>query len=199
MEQFDRVNHGALRSRLARRIVRDHFPDDALADDSLLRPRKRGHGFIKELPAFVQQLRDDGVDIAVAVVDTDDTLIGERGRLLQEAKARCMELGVATCIADGLAVRAVEAWLLADEAAIFRILDGDRASVTFPAPEQEPIPKATLNQIVRTLTAGREVSFVSFADELAEMIDLHTLRQKCRHFDDFARNLINCVRQWQRL
>lgn len=65
-------------------------------------------------------VRDDGVDIAVAVVDTDNTLIGERGRLLQAAKARCTELGIATCIADGLAVRALEAWLLADEATVFR-------------------------------------------------------------------------------
>lgn len=183
--------------RLVRRTVRAHFPDVVLAADSVLRPRKRGHGFIKELPAFIRQLRDDGVDIAVAVVDTDNTLIGERGRLLQAAKARCTELGIATCIADGLAVRALEAWLLADEATVFSVFDGDRASILFPSPERDPLPKNTLNQIVRTLTDGREVSFVSFADKLADEIDLPTLRRKCPHFEDFADNLITCVRQWQ--
>jgi len=184
---------------LARRVVLESFPETALAQASVLRPSKRGHGFIRELPTFARQLRDDGVDVVVAVVDTDATQINERLRLLREAKQRCAELGVAVCIAEGLAVRSLEAWLLADEAAVFSVFDGDRASVKFPSPEHDPMPKSTLNRIVRTLTAGREVSFASFADELAEAIRLPVLRQKCPHFDEFVRNLVNCVRERQRL
>jgi hypothetical protein len=184
---------------LARRVVAESFPAVALASDSVLRPSKRGHGFVGELPTFVRQLQGDGVHIVVAVVDTDSTQIGERLRLLRDAKQRCTELGMAVCIAEGLAVRALEAWLLADEAAIFRLFDGDRSSVTFSSPEHDPAPKSTLNRIVRLLTAGREVTFASYAAELAEAIRLPVLRQRCSHFDEFAHTLINCVREWQRL
>jgi len=184
---------------LAQRLISEYDPQIILATNSVLRPRKRGHGFIQELPTFASQLRDDSVDILVAVVDTDNTQIGERRRLLQEAKRRCAELGLAVCIADGLAVRSLEAWLLADEAAAFAVFDGERSNVLFPSPEQDPTPKATLNRIVRTLTSGQEVSFAPFAGELAQEIRLATLRQRCSHFDEFARNLINCVKEWQRL
>jgi hypothetical protein len=183
----------------ARRIVEERFPTLSLAGVSVLRPRKRGHGFVSELPAFARQLQDERVDIMVAVVDTDDRQVSERRRLLREAKERCSHLRIPLCLAEGLAVRQLEAWLLADELAIFRVFDGDRAGVAFPNPEQEPDPKATLNHIVRTLTDGREVTFVPFADELAAAIRLAVLSQRCPHFDEFARNLINCVREWQRL
>ena len=184
---------------LARRVVEESFTTVALASNSVLRPSKRGHGFVSELPTFARQLQADGVHIVAAVVDTDSTQIGERLRLLREAKQRCTELGIAICIAEGLAVHGLEAWLLADEAAIFKVFDGDRSSVIFPSPEHDPAPKSTLNRIIRLLTVGREVTFASYAAELAEAIRLLVLRQKCPHFDEFARNLIICVREWQRL
>ncbi len=184
---------------LSRRLVSDHFADIALSEDSVLRPRKRGHGFIREMPAFARQLIDDGAHVLVAVVDTDDTQIGERLKLLRETVQRCAELSRPICIAEGMAVRSLEAWLLADETAIFQIFDGDRANVNFPSPERDPDPKTRLNQIVRTLTSGREITFAPFANELAMSIRLVTLRQKCPHFDEFARNFINCVKEWRRL
>lgn len=183
---------------LARRLISEAFQDVTLAPDAELRPRKRGHGFIKELPALARQLRDVDVDMLVVVVDTDQTQLRERKALLEEAKSRCAERQIPVCIADGLAVRSLEAWLLADEEAIFRTFDGDRAGLTFPRCEQDPVPKQTLNQIVRKLTDGREISFASYARELSEAIRLNILRQRCPHFDEFARNLINCVREQQR-
>ncbi len=184
---------------LSLRVVGQTFPDVAIAPNSILRPRKRGHGFVRDLPIFARQLREDDVDIVIAVVDTDDTRIGERLGLLREAKERCEQLNIAVCIAEGLAVRSVEAWLLADSKAIFRVFDGDQASVSFPAPENDPAPKRTLNDIVRTLTDGREVTFVPFAEELTAGIQLSVLRRRCKHFDEFARNLTNCVKEWQRI
>jgi hypothetical protein len=163
-----------------------------------LRPRKRGHGFIKELPAFARQLYDNGAAVAVAVVDTDNTRIGERRDLLRAAIAQCETQRIPICIAEGLAVHSLEAWLLADERAILTVFDGDSASVQFPNPEADRNPKTTLNQIVRTLTDGREVTFANFAQDLAEIVRLDVLRQRCQQFDEFARNLINCVRAWQR-
>jgi hypothetical protein len=181
---------------LARRIVTEQFPAIELAPDATRRPRKRGHGFIKELPVFARQLYDDGAAIVVAVVDTDNTRLGERRGLLHEAQAKC---GIPICIAEGLAVRSLEAWLLADARAIDTVFDGDLARVQFPNPETDLTPKETLNQIVRSLTNGREVTFATFACELAEAIRLDVLRQRCPQFDEFVRNLIKCVKEWQRI
>ena len=183
---------------LSWRVIHAYSADIELAREEL-RPRKRGHGFVKELPTFVAQLNDKGVDIVVAVVDTDTARVGERRGLLADARRRCAEMGLPVCIADGLAVHALEAWLLADEVAIFEVFDGDRRTVTFASCENDRTPKATLNSIVRTLTEGQEISFVTHADELAQKIELSLLRQRCQHFDEFARNLLNCVREWQRL
>lgn len=184
--------------RLSHRVILEKFPDISLADDSILRPRKKGHGFISELPTFARQLRLDDVDILIAVVDTDNTHVRERHKLLQIAKQKCEDQGIPICIADGLAVRKLEAWLLADSEAIFHVFDGDKRGVTFPPPEEEADPKSTLNRIVRTLTEGREVTFASFAEELSTAIDLQVLRKRCKHFDNFASTLLDCVKAWQR-
>ncbi len=183
---------------LARRLISEIFPDIVLVADSVLRPRKHGHGFVKELPTLARQLRAiDNTDILVAVVDTDNAQINDRRKLLVAIKEQCANEQIAICIAEGLAVRNLEAWLLADAQAIFKVFDGDKGAVTFPSPEDEPDPKGKLNQFVRVLTEGREVTFASFAVELTEAIRLPLLRQRCGQFDEFARNLTNCVRQWQ--
>ena len=184
---------------LAQRIIKAEFPDLEIAT-SERRLRKTGHGFIKELPSFARQLNsDDDAAIVVAVVDTDNTRINERRTLMREAKDRCSQLSIPVCVADGLAVHSMEAWLLADERAIFQLFDGDRSEVEFHNAEDDVNPKETLNRIVQTLTEGREITFATYARELAEAIRLINLRDSCQHFDDFAGNLINCVREWQRV
>ena len=184
---------------LTRRVIQDYAPNVTFQSDSILHPRKRGHGFVQELPTFARQLQDDNVDIVIAVVDTDNTRINERRELLQKAKQHCVDNGIPICIADGLAVHALEAWLLADESALFAVFDGDRQRVQFPSPEREVEPKAYLNRIVQELTDGQEVSFVPFATELSEQIRLDVLRQRCGYFDEFARNLINCTKHLERI
>jgi hypothetical protein len=183
---------------LSRRMINTYRPDLELTWVEL-RPRKRGHGFVKELPTFAAQLNDRAIDIVVAVVDTDNARVGERRGLLDDAKRRCVEMSLPVCIADGLAVHALEAWLLADETAVFEVFDGDRRLVSFPACENQPNPKDALNSIVRALTEGQEISFVNRAADLAEKVDLQIVRQRCHHFDEFARTLLNCVKEWERL
>ncbi len=185
--------------RMARRVIAALCPAPELSPDSTLRPRERGHGFVKKLPMFAQQMREDGVDIVVAVVDTDNTWIGERRQLLRDAKSKCKQSS-AVCLADGLAVRKLEAWLLSDRKALLNVFGGGRGGkVDVPDnPEEDPDPKGTLNRIVRVLTDGREISFVPSAEKLADAICLDLLRKKCPHFDDFAKTLLDCVRERQR-
>ena len=185
--------------RLAHRIILEGFPHIEFEADSVLRPRKRGHGFVSELPVFARQLQDDGAHVMAAVVDTDDTQVNDRLHRLQQSKECCRGLDIFLCIAEGLAVRKMEAWLLADEGAIFQVYDGNRAGINFAAPEQDPDPKTTLNRLVRSLTEGRELSYASSAEDLANAISLDLLRQRCPHFHDFAQRLTGCVREWERL
>jgi hypothetical protein len=184
---------------LALRIIHEYDSNIPTALLSPLRPRKRGHGFIKELPTFIRQLNDEAIDIAVAVVDTDDTRVNERRKMLKEAGEECEKNGIPVYLAYGIAVHALEAWLYADPNALFDIYDGNRSSIQFPNPENDQTPKLTLNRIIRVLTNEQEVSFISRAADLTNRIDLSILGKTCRHFNDFRDNLIGCVKRWQQV
>ena len=181
---------------LTRRLIADEFPALALQCDTVIRPRKTGHGFISELPTFAATLRAAGCDALVAVVDSDAPKAVERLNRLREAKRKCEERGIPLCIAEGVAVRAIEAWLLSDDAALFAIFGGERAKWISPNPEQLPEPKVTLNTLVRQQSGGNEVSFASYAGDIAKQMDLALLRRRCPSFDRLATNILNCVRLW---
>lgn len=181
---------------LTRRLVSAEFPELPLRCETVIRPRKTGHGFISELPTFAATLRSSGCDALVAVVDSDAPKAVERMNRLREAKIKCEERGIALCIAEGVAVRTIEAWLLSDDAALHQIFGGERARWILPQPESLPEPKVTLNTLVRQQSGGREVSFASYAGDIALQMDVAHLRRRCPSFDRLASNILNCVRQW---
>jgi len=183
---------------LVRRLVAEIYPAIVLSSPTTLRPREHGHGFIKRLPILARQMQGEGVHILVAVVDANDRFVSERRRLLQEAQEQCRGQ-VSLCLATGLAVHALEAWLL-DSEALFAVFDGRRADLpSWPSPDRVDNPKATLNQAVRALTGGRELGFSSFADDLAQAVRLNALRRNCTAFQDFVESLSACIREWERL
>ena len=182
---------------LTRRLLKSEFPQLSLASDSILRPRKRGHGFINELPTFATQLRLDGCDLLVAVVDSDNTRASERLNLLKAAKTKCEVRNIALCIAEGVAVHAVEAWLLADGEALHAVFGGERALCEHHSPETIDEPKTHLNTLVRQLSEGVEVSFASYSEDIANKVRLNLLRRRCPHFDVLAQNILNCARTLQ--
>lgn len=180
---------------LTSRLLAAEFPDLQTQSDTVIRPRKTGHGFIKELPTFAATIRAAGCDMLVAVVDSDAPKAPERLQRLRDAKSLC-ERDIPICVAEGLAIRSIESWLLADDAALFSTFGGDRNKWVFPNPESLEEPKITLNTLVRQQSEGSEVSFAFYAGDLAEKIDIELLRRRCSRFDRLARNIINCVRQW---
>ena len=181
---------------LTRRLIAEEFPDLLLQNDTVIRPRKTGHGFISELPTFAATIRAAGCDMLVAVVDSDTLRASQRLQRLRDAKAVC-EGKVPICVAEGVAVRAIESWLLADDAALHATFGGDRHKWVFPNPENLDMPKTMLNTLVRQQSGGSEVSFASYAGDVAARIDIELLRRRCSSFDRLARNIINCVRQWK--
>lgn len=184
---------------LTRRLLEEHFPDLPLQQDTVIRPRKTGHGFISELPTFATTVQATGCDLLVAVVDSDAPKAADRLNRLREAKEKCAGRGIALCIAEGVAIRAVEAWLLSDDAALYAIFGGERARWITTNPETLEAPKITLNTLVRQQSGGNEVSFASYAGDIASQMDMALLRRRCPSFDQLARNIVNCVRQWMLL
>lgn len=180
---------------LTRRLLEENFPDLPLEEETIIRPRKTGYGFISELPTFAATLSAAGCDMLVAVVDSDAPKATERLNRLREAKAKCEERAISLCIAEGVAIRAIEAWLLADDAALYSIFGGERARWVSPHPENLEAPKATLNTLVRQQSGGSEVSFASYAGDIAALLNLDLLRRRCSSFAQLAQNIINCVRQ----
>jgi|GEM_PF-2630840 hypothetical protein len=184
---------------LVKRLVTEMYPQITLAPHATRRPRERGHGFIKRLPVLAKQMQGEGVHILVAVVDTDDQFLSERRRLLQEAQEECRRGPIALCLATGLAVQALEAWLM-DPEALFAVFNGRRSNLpSWPSPERLKNPKAHLNQAVRALTERRELGFSFFASELAQNVRLDFLRRNCSAFRGFVESLSACIREWQRL
>ncbi len=176
---------------LTEKLIREVAPEVQLTR-SERRARRRGYGFIKELPSLVKRLEDDRVDVLVAVVDTDDTRINERLSAMREAIDDCQLTPIS--FATGLAVRSVEAWLLADEQAIGMALGGVAVNRQ-PDPERIDNPKVHLQRLISDLTGGVEFSVEAYADEIAGHTDLRVLRNRCRHFDLLATEIVNCVRQ----
>ncbi len=158
---------------------------------------KRGHGLIAALPDDVLVLNELGAAIIVSVVDSDDTRITTRLTALR--KARELAQPSPLCFALGVAVRSIEAWLLADEqairAALLEFTYGDQAVPRQPAPETLPNPKVHLNHLIVELTNNIEPSADRFVEVIAEHIDLQILRDRCPQFDALATEMINCVRQ----
>lgn len=179
---------------LTRRLLAEQFPDLQIQEDTVIRPRTTGHGFITELPTFAFTLRAAGCDLLVAVVDSDAPKATDRLNRLREAKEKCAGRGIPICIAEGVAIRAIEAWLLSDDAALHAIFGGERSKWIFPNPESLQSPKVTLNTLVRQQSNGNEVSFASYAGDIAAKMDVALLRRRCPSFDQLARNILNCVR-----
>jgi hypothetical protein len=183
---------------LTERIIEKYDNSITLEKPSKRRPRQKGNGFIKHLPKLAKNLVDDDVDILVAVVDADVKYGSERRKLLSEVKEKCSGDNIALCIADGLAINALEAWLLADENALFKIYDGSLPPQKTKDPEKETNPKEVLSKIILKLTEGIESSYTSRANELANEIDLQILKDRCGSFGAFATNIINCLKKLKR-
>ncbi|MFQ5859136.1 MAG: DUF4276 family protein [Anaerolineae bacterium] len=162
---------------------------------------RRGHGLIASLPADAEVLRELEAEIIVAIVDTDNTRVMECLTTLRDARDRVQPSPL--CFALGVAVRSIEAWLLADEQAIrAALIDdtyGDQAVPRQPAPETLPDPKTHLNNLISDLTDGIEPGVDPFAEAIAEHIDLQALRDRCPRFDGLATEFVNCVRRVLRI
>ncbi|MBI1926383.1 DUF4276 family protein [Candidatus Poribacteria bacterium] len=161
---------------------------------SVRRTRRRGHGFVKELPQLVRSLESDETDILVAIVDADaPKLMNERLNLLRETIEKLQPSPI--CFVMGVAVKSLESWLLADEHAI-RLAVGVAYVPQQPAPEGIDAPKTYLDKLIRNLSDGREFSIGRLTNEIASALDLQRFKSRCSHFEQIAQELNRCLQRF---
>ena len=175
---------------LVQRLAADFDPTLHLVT-SPVRARKHGFGFIKELPEILRRASAESVDVLVCVVD-GNSKPSERIKDLREGVEGAGPLPVR--VVSGVAVRAMEAWLLADEGAISAALAGRPAVPKQAEPRSPRDPKAVLQKLIAEATAGDEFLTDAIGAAIAAQMDLRLARDRCPDLDDFARVLTSAFR-----
>jgi Domain of unknown function (DUF4276) len=176
---------------LVRRLLEEKLGREVKEWEMESKPLPRVNRRSPTLSGYEHKVRDaiidariSGCTAVVVVVDRDGTRPGMRLTALADGRAHAERDGEALAgkTAIGVAVETVEAWLLADEAALNAALDPDPPAVTTPSPEQldgpartETHPKTCLRQLLDR--SRREVSWPY--DEIAERVRLDLLAARC--------------------
>lgn len=174
------LRRGALRV-FVQRILGAHLgrriEDSEIRGDRLPRLNSGG-GYPRKVRAAID-LHSGECNLLVIVVDRDGHT--ERLRLLQLGRDDAEVTGnpLAAFTVVGIAQEMIEAWLLADPAALSSILQTRGAE---SSPEDLPDPKSRLDELIDS--ARRAVG--ETYDELAKRADLQTIRDRCGHFDRLA-------------
>ena len=97
-------------------------------------------------------------------------------------------------LAYGIAMQELEAWMLADEKAFLSIIGGRlRRKKWLTHPEKIDDPKAHIRDLIKDSTGDFRYLFSDYVEQLAETIDLETLKQCCPRFADFAGRLLEVI------
>jgi hypothetical protein len=135
-------------------------------------------GYQKRALAWMNFAETEGFDAVVIVIDQDK----ETGRVAQFAKAQAdQRLSIPRAL--GVAIRTIDAWMLADEVALSKALE--HTVSTQPAPEGIPDPK----QVAADLLAesDRPLSQTKMYSKVSTTADLQRIRERCpKGFDPFA-------------
>lgn len=143
--------------------------------------RGKGGGFFKRALAWMREAQNGGYDAVVLVIDED----GDRARQGQFDEAQDSDL-FAVRRALGIAIRTFDAWMLADETAISRVLDTviDRQ----PDPEKNKNPKSSCAEILAH--CGYPMSQTDFYAAVADALEITVLAGRCpKGFAPFASRL----------
>jgi hypothetical protein len=138
--------------------------------------RGKGGGFTKRALAWLRFAVQEKADALVLLIDEDNKI--ERHQEIDAAQ----ESGVfALPRAMGVAIRTFDAWMLADEAALARVLGGPINRQKDPESIRDP--KAVFNDLAKDV----DVDASQLYARVAETVDLAGLRSRCPNgFGPFA-------------
>jgi Domain of unknown function (DUF4276) len=171
---------GALEA-FVRRLAKAPVECDSapVSRDDIHTHRGKGQGFFKRAVRWLLEGRKRGYDAVVLVVDED----GHPKRIDEVDRAQD-EMSITDLPrALGVAVRTFDAWMLADEQALTKVLGQSVARQRSPESIKDP------KQICKSLhdDAGADISPREMYAAIAQVADVATLRQRCpKGFAPFA-------------
>jgi hypothetical protein len=149
--------------------------------ERLVRVHGKGGGMFKKAVSCMLNAAKDGYDAVVLVVDED----GDRSRRKQFEDAQAY-LGSSIPRAMGLAIRTFDAWMLADEVALNKVLGGMIA--TQPDPEANEDAKERCRELREEY--GCELGMWEFYSAVMQQVRLEVLEERCKEgFGVFARRV----------
>jgi hypothetical protein len=130
----------------------------------------RNGGFKKRALAWIEYAREEQFDAIVLVIDED----GDQDRMIQLNEAQ-LDKRRSLPRALGIAIRTFDAWMLADDAALAKVLGVhvDRP----PDPETIQNPKARCEELCDQGT--RNLSLTKLYAAVADSLDLEVLSKRC--------------------
>lgn len=183
---------GALET-IVRRLTGVQDPIDQLkVSDPVLRVHHaKGPGYFKKAIRCLLYATEHGYDAVVLVIDQDDQL--DRRRQLSDAQNDLRMSLIPRAI--GVAVVTFDAWMLADEQALSRVLS--RTVKRQPDPESTRDAKGVCSAL-RNET-GADLSLTKMYAALATEVDLSVVEKRCPlGFEPFARRARQMVEQLPR-
>jgi len=141
----------------------------------------KGQGYFKKALRWILEAQKRGYAGLVLVIDQDNT--PERVREITDAQNTQR---VSLRRALGVAIRTFDAWMLADEQALTRVLGYDVP--TQPSPEEMSDAKAVCAQLLgQSRAAMSQSEFYAF---VAREADINTLERRCdKGFAPFAQRV----------
>lgn len=168
-------------------LVRRLHPDVAYCDlDRVSRKdihahHGRGQGYFKKALRWMLEAEKRGYDALILLIDQDNT-----PQRVHEITNAQHDPRVPLRRALGAAIRTFEAWMLADEQALTRILG--KVVLRQPSPEDISNAKGVCAQLLDSYQAMMSQSI--FYASIAQEADLEAIAQRCpRGFAPFAQRL----------
>lgn len=163
---------GALETLVRRLVPRQFDCDWKKITDPLLRTHPgKGPGYFKKALRCVRFAHDEGYNAIVLVIDQDDDT--DRQRHLAAAQGHTKMTTLARAL--GVAVRTFDAWMLADEQALSKVLG--RPVQRQPDPEAIRDPKKVCIDLRDA--PGGTLGLADLYRALASHLNLGILEQRC--------------------
>lgn len=178
-----RENTGALQTIVSRLAGADKtYKVDRLARRDLRAIHSKGRGYYKRALRWMLHAQEQGYNAVVLLVDEDGK--AERRREIEDAQADIQHASISRAM--GVAIRTFDAWMLADEGSLSRVLgctiqrQGDPETIADP------------KEACAGLMAENEcrLTQTEFYKQIAEGADLDVLSRRCpQGFAPFASRL----------
>jgi len=153
---------------------------------------QRGSGYPRKVDLAIGQAQAKGADAVAVVVDRDGhahrlALLRE-GREAAQQQAGAPHAALAWRTAVGVAVEMLEAWLIADTAALAEL---GHVPGAMPYPESIPNPKQRLTALLDEVAADAATAY----DRIAHAANISEIERRCPAFREFAREVRSLLLQ----